>query len=129
MAPARRGRILLAVIARRLRHRARHQHPVRRRAHLPPTDPAGVGILRRQPMMPHVRLGEIEVDASTDPAPPVSEVEEKLRVAGAKLGANAAVVVHDRLKRKGAYVTGPWRGRTVEPSAGRKVIGVAIRYR
>ena len=94
----------------------------------PPTEPSSVAILRAEPTRPHVRLGEIEVDASTDPEPPVAEVEQKLREAGAKLGANAVVVVLDRLQRAGAYVTGPWWGRTVQPITGRKVIAVAIRY-
>ena len=94
----------------------------------PPTSPATVVVLRHAPKMPHVRLGEIDVDASTDPAPPVSEVEQKLREAGAKLGANAVVVVHDHLQRAGSYVSGPWWGRTVVPITARKVIAVAIRY-
>lgn len=93
-----------------------------------PTDPARVEILRRQPERPHVRLGEIVVDASVDPAPSVVEVEEKLRVDGAQLGADAVVVVVDRLQRVGSYVSGPWWGRTIEGIQGRKVIGVAIRY-
>jgi hypothetical protein len=94
----------------------------------PPTDPASVQILRSEPALPHVRLGEIQVDVSTDPAPPVAEIEEKLRVDGAKMGANAVVVVLDRLQPVGAYVSGPWWGRSVEQITGRKVIGVAVRY-
>jgi hypothetical protein len=94
----------------------------------PPTDPASVQILRVEPAMPHVRLGEIQIDGSTDPAPSVEQIEEKLRADGAKMGANAVVIVLDRLQPVGAYVAGPWWGRSIEQITGRKVVGVAIRY-
>jgi hypothetical protein len=95
----------------------------------PPTSPTSVQILRVEPARPHVRLGEIQIEGSTDPAPPVAEIEAKLREEGAKMGADAVVVVLDRLQRVGSYVSGPWWGRSVEQITGRKVIGVAIRYR
>jgi hypothetical protein len=94
-----------------------------------PTDPNAVQILRREPTVPHDRLGEIMVDASVDPAPPIAEVEHKLTRAAAKLGADAVVVVYDRIQPVGAYVTGPWWGRSVESISGRKLIAVAIRFR
>jgi hypothetical protein len=94
-----------------------------------PTVPNSVQILRTEPTVPHDRLGEIVVDASTDPAPPVTEIERKLVEAAAKMGANAVVVVLDRVQPVAAYVTGPWWGRSVESVSGRKVIGVAIRFR
>jgi hypothetical protein len=73
-------------------------------------------------------LGEIVVDTSTEPAPPVADVEDKLRTEAAKLGANAVVVVLDRLQPVGAFVSGPWFGRDVDVIKGRKVVGVAIKY-
>jgi hypothetical protein len=94
-----------------------------------PTEPNSVQILRTEPTAPHDRLGEIVVDASTDPAPPVTEIEQKLTQAAAKMGANAVVVVLDRVQPVAAYVTGPWWGRSIESVSGRKVIGVAIRFR
>lgn len=63
-----------------------------------PTEPHGVQILRAEPTVPHERLGEVEVDASPDPAPSVVEIEKKLCAAAAKLGANAVVVVYDRVQ-------------------------------
>jgi hypothetical protein len=96
--------------------------------HLPPSDPASVEILRAEPIRPHARLGEIVVDASTEPAPPITEIEDKLRAEAAKLGANAVVVVVDRVQPTGAYVSGPWWGRSVDVITGRKLVGVAIRY-
>ena len=94
-----------------------------------PTEANAVQILRTEPTVPHDRLGEIMVDASTEPAPPISEIEEKLCKAGAKLGADAVVVVYDRIQPTAAYVSGPWWGRSVETVSGRKLIAVAIRYR
>lgn len=95
----------------------------------PASDPAGVEILRTEPPRPHERLGEVEVDASTEPAPPIAEVEQKLRAEAAKMGADAVVVVHDRIQPVGAFVAGPWWGRDVDVITGRKLVGVAIKYR
>ena len=69
------------------------------------------------------------MDASLEPAPPVPDVEQRLRVHGAKLGADAVVVVYDRVQPVALYVSGPWRGRSVEGVSGRKLVGVAIKYR
>jgi hypothetical protein len=95
----------------------------------PATNPAAVEILRVEPVRPHERLGEIEVDASAEPAPPIEKVEDKLRAEAASLGADAVVVVVDRLQPVGAFVSGPWFGRDVDVIKGRKVVGVAIKYR
>lgn len=94
-----------------------------------PTDTKSVQILRAEPKAPHDRLGEVMVDASTDPPPPVVEIEQKLCQAAAKMGANAVVIVLDRVQPVAAYVTGPYWGRSIESVSGRKVIGIAIRFR
>ena len=96
--------------------------------HPQPSDPAAVQILRQEPARPHARLGEIVVDASTDPAPPIAKVEDKLRAEAGKLGADAVVVVYDQVQPVGAYVTGPWWGRNIETITGHKLVGVAIKY-
>ena len=56
-------------------------------------------------------------------------IEKKLCAAAAKLGANAVVVVYDRVQPVAAHVSGPRWGRSIESVSGRKVIGVAIRFR
>jgi energy-converting hydrogenase Eha subunit F len=94
-----------------------------------PTEPTAVQILRTEPTAPHDRLGEIMVEASTEPAPPITEIEQKVCKAAAKLGADAVVVVYDRIQPVGAYLSGPWWGRSVETVSGRKLIAVAIRYK
>ena len=78
-----------------------------------PTDAATVQVLRSEPMRTHDRLGEILLDISVDPAPPVQDVEQRLREEAAKMGGNAVFVVRD----------------VVNPNVGRKLIAVAIRYR
>ena len=64
-------------------------------------------------MQRHDRLGEVLLDISVDPAPPVAEIEQRLREEAAKMGANAVFVVRD----------------AVRPGDARKLIGIAIRYR
>ena len=96
--------------------------------HPAPTLANEVQVLRTEPTRPHVRLGEILVDASVDPAPPITQVEQKLREEGAKLGADAVVVVYDRIQPVAAYVTGPLWSRDIETIQGRKLKGIAIKY-
>jgi hypothetical protein len=79
----------------------------------PPSDASSVQVLAAEPAKTHDRLGEILLDISVDPAPPVEEVEARLREEAARMGANAVFVVRD----------------LVNPNVGRKLIAVAIRYR
>ena len=93
----------------------------------PPSDPAQVQILRTVPTRAHVRLGEVQAEPSSDSVP-VADIEAALRKAAAKMGAAAAVVVYDKTQTTGAYVNGPWWGRSVETVQGRVIIAVAIKY-
>jgi hypothetical protein len=95
----------------------------------PPSDPAKVQIVRTEPTQPHDKLGEVVVDASVDPAPPIADIEAKLRSEAAKLGADAVVVVLDRVQPTGLYVSGGYWNRSVDTVSGRKVVGIAIKYR
>jgi len=96
--------------------------------HPAPTLPGEVQILRTEPTRPNVRLGEILIDATVDPAPPITQVEQKLREEGAKLGADAVVVVYDQIQPVAAYVTGPLWSRNIDTIQGRKLKGIAIKY-
>ena len=91
-----------------------------------PTNPASVEILRKEPKRRHVRIGEVFLSPSrgTD----VGEIETALRTEAARLGADAAVVVHDRTKRVGTYISGSWWVRYHTPVYSRQVVAVAIRY-
>lgn len=92
----------------------------------PPTDPTTVEVLRAPPTKSHVRLGEVTVEPFNHPT--VAQIELALQKEGAKLGANAVVIVYDQTQTVGAFVTGPWFGRTVSPIEGRVIKAVAIRY-
>jgi hypothetical protein len=91
----------------------------------PPTDPASVEILRSDPTRPNVRLGEVILEPEGNQ--PVAKMEQKIREASAKMGANAAVIVADTTKQMGALTVGPRWERQIPPE-GRETIAVAIRY-
>ncbi|WP_137806539.1 hypothetical protein [Pseudomonas sp. G(2018)] len=97
--------------------------------HPAPTMPSEVVVLRSEPLRPHIRLGEVLIDASVDPAPPIAEVEQKLREESAKLGGDAVVVVYDRIGTVGAHANGPLWARDVKAIEGRKLKGIVIKYR
>lgn len=92
-----------------------------------PTDPAKVEILRTEPTRPFERLGEIDLEPAGNT--PVEKLEQKLKVAAAQMGADATVVVADKTRLMGGYVTGPWWGGQIVPEYGRVIIAVAIRYK
>jgi len=94
----------------------------------PPNAPANVQILRSEPARPHQQLGEITVAAPGNTESAAREVEEKLRTAGASLGASAVVLVVDPLQ-PGNVASRTWWGAPAGARTGRDVIGVAIRYR
>jgi hypothetical protein len=79
----------------------------------PAGDPASVRVLRAEPMTPHDRLGEILLDISVDPVPPIADIEQRLREEAARWGATGVFVVRDM----------------VVPGSSRKLIAVAIRDR
>lgn len=96
---------------------------------LAPADPGAVKIVRTEPLEPHERLGEVVIDMSITVPPPIEEVEARLADESAKLGANAVVVVVDRVQPSEGYVTGTYWGRPMDTVTGRKTIGVAIKYK
>ena len=73
-------------------------------------------------------MGYIVVDAPTDQLPSIEEVVAKVRSEAGKLGADAVVVVYDRVQPVAQYVGMGW-DTTVETVEGRKLAGVAIKYR
>jgi hypothetical protein len=82
-------------------------------ARFPPTDPGSVRVLAAEPRERHDRLGEVLLDISLDPKPPVEDIERKLREEAAKWGANAVYVARD----------------SITPADGHKLIAIAIRFR
>ena len=96
---------------------------------LAPADPGAVKIVRTEPLEPHDRLGEVVIDMSITTPPPIADVEARLADESAKLGANAVVVVVDRVQPSEGYVTGTYWGRPMDTVTGSKTIGVAIKYK
>ena len=96
--------------------------------HAAPTSAAQVQVLRTEPNRPHVRLGEVIVDASIEPPPPIADVEQKLREQTASMGGDAAVVVYDRIQPVATYVEGPLWNRDIRNVDGRKLKAVVIKY-
>lgn len=98
--------------------------------HYPPSNPASVEIIRGETTIrPHDRLGEIMIDASTDPAPEVTKIEERLRQEAARIGADAVLVVYDRVQPVAVYVSGYYWSRTASTVTGHRLVGLAIKYR
>jgi hypothetical protein len=96
--------------------------------HSAPSDPSTVSILRTEPIKPHERLGEITIDASVHPSPPITDVEARLCKEAARIGAEAVVVVYDRVQPMGVYVSGGYWNRSTTTITGHKLVGVAIKY-
>lgn len=96
-------------------------------AKFPPSDPMQVQILRTEPTRPHVRLGEVKAQPSSE-SMDVTKIEAALKKEAAKLGADAAVVVYDKTQVVGAMVVGGWLNRQVDPVEGRVIIAIAIKY-
>ena len=94
-----------------------------------PSDPAKVAILRERPAHTVDKLGEVIVDASTDPPPSVNEIEAKLREGGAALGADAVVLVYDRTHVVGTWVSGWGWNASAYPMTARIVVAVAVKYK
>jgi hypothetical protein len=95
------------------------------------SDPARIQVLRAEPARAHVKLAEIIV-AAAEPSgspPSVQDVDDKLRTAAAKLGADAVVIVQDSIQPGLPVATGTWWGRIPGTHDARAVIGVAIKYR
>lgn len=97
--------------------------------HSTTVDPTHVEVLRSEPTRKHVRLGETIIDASIEPPPPISEVEQKLREQAASIGGDAAVVVYDRIQPIATYVEGPLWDRDIRNIDGRKLKAIIIKYR
>jgi len=92
-----------------------------------PSNAADIQILREPPTRPHVRLGEVRAEPSSESVS-VPKIEQALRNAAAKMGADAIVIVCDQTQITGAIITGPWYGRTIQQTTGRVIIGVAIKF-
>ncbi len=99
--------------------------------HVPPTNPDSVVILQSAPKQTdtYERLGEIRLDATSSPAPPITEIEARLRKEAAKLGADAVIVILDRIQPIAAYYSGGYPVQSLNTVTGHRFIGIAIKYK
>ena len=93
----------------------------------PPTDPSRVQLITSDPKAAERnRLGEISMDIEGKPSR--EKLEAKLKEEGAKLGANAVVVVSDRTRLFPNYNYGWGWGSTGETfEFHRDIVGVAVK--
>ena len=97
--------------------------------HYAATDPARVAILSSEPSRPKEKLGEISL--MIEGSPSREAVEQRLRRGGASLGADAVVIVYDKLHIFPIVYVDPWWGGppSTSQSAKRNVVGLAIKYK
>lgn len=93
----------------------------------PPVSAESVQILEKEPEREKDRLGEIILTADGDPKR--EKLEERLRVAAAKLGADAVFIVYDRTRLFPVVYADWWGPTTVSQGANRSIVGIAIKYR
>ena len=92
-----------------------------------PSDPAKVQILASEPKEPKDQLGEVRLSVAESPSR--EKLEEKLRQAAAKLGADAVFVVYDKTHVFPLVYVG-WGGPgAVSEEARREIVAVAIKYK
>lgn len=124
--PARWRALALALLLAGCSFVSTRVHPYLGGPAFPPTDPAKIAILRSEPSRLHERLGEVFAEPSGDPT--AAQYEQALREGGARMGADAVVVVYDRMQVVGTVVSGPWWAPSAIPIVGRVVVGLAIHY-
>jgi hypothetical protein len=93
---------------------------------LPPTDPAQVQILSKEPPRPKERLGEIALFIEGSPSR--EKIEEKLRKAASQLGADAVFITYDRMHVFPVVYVGRWGPVGAGEDLRRDLVAVAIKY-
>ncbi len=92
-----------------------------------PTDPSAVEVLRTEPAVPYVRLGEVTLSLQGNPSQ--QQLSQALQKQAAQMGATAVVLVFDGSQSYGVMYSGPLWSPADPSSYGTQVlIAVAIRY-
>ena len=94
-----------------------------------PTDWKQVQILQSFPNRPYEKLGEVVASVSVNPEPSAEKIERALRRRAAELGAEAVVLIKDRIEETGIWWGGPRWAPVATPIHSRVIVGVAIRYK
>jgi hypothetical protein len=92
----------------------------------PPSDPARVQILQAEPKEEKVRLGEIILAVNGKPTR--EDIEKKIKVAAAKLGADGAFIVYDRTHIFPVIYSDYWWGTSwVSQDSTRNIVAIAFK--
>ena len=92
-----------------------------------PTDPAMVEVLRTEPALPYVRLGEVTLSLQGNPSQ--QQLSQALQKQAAQMGATAVVLVFDGSQSYGVMYSGPlWSPADPSSYGSQVLIAVAIRY-
>jgi hypothetical protein len=92
-----------------------------------PTQPAAVQILAAEPKQPKERLGEIRLSIEGNPSR--DDMEDKLKTAAARLGADAVFVVYDKTHIFPIVYYDWWGPGWVSEDPHRHIVAVAIKYK
>jgi hypothetical protein len=95
---------------------------------VPPTVAEQVQVLHQWPNEAYDSLGEITAVPSNGGVKE-EKIDRKLQKTGAKMGADAVVIVSDRAGMTGTRISGPFYDRNLKPDQGPVIIGVAIRFK
>jgi hypothetical protein len=90
-----------------------------------PTDPSGVEILADEPSQPGERLGEVIL--GVEGSPTRENIEGRLKVAAAKLGADAVFIIYDKTHIY-PMVFGGTGTRAMTENLRRDIVAVAYKY-
>jgi hypothetical protein len=93
----------------------------------PPTQPERVEILASAPTRAHEKVGEILLEATSKV--PREKLEERLRVLGAQLGADAVYPAYDKMHVTPIIYADWWGPSTVGRDVRRNIVGIAIKYK
>lgn len=94
----------------------------------PQSDWKQIVILTEFPQQRYQKLGEIVANVSIEPEPAAEKIEKAIKIRAAELGADAVVLIKDRIEPIGMWLSGPRWGHVASPIYGRIIVGVAIKY-
>ncbi len=94
----------------------------------PPTNPANVRVLQSEPKRPKEALGEVLLIVHGNP--PEQKLEERLRRAAARFGAEAVFIATDRTEVVPVVYMDYWWGPDgASEDVSREIVGVAIKFK
>ena len=106
---------------------AEQSHAYLGSARYPPTNPAAVQILPAEPRQTKERLGEIVLSVEGNPTR--ERLENRLKKAGARLGADAVFVAYDQTHFIPIAYYNWWGPPWLDEDINRDIVAVAIKFK